>query len=320
MRLKAIGERLMTKEKELINLRNHTLTEIKLENKHDDEPRAAWAEKLLSAEDHELDEVIASNEIIQTLGLKLASELAKIEMIRYLEDLAYNKYLASIKRAWSVDGTDMTINFNGDGNCAYIKRGNSTDWTNTDYNREFLTELVADHVKDIYEKAIADYVEPEPVEAYFENEDIVITDPCYVLPNDTRFIDTPGRRDSLNNKPIPNSIVTETSFGDGGWTVYKGHLSLEYAYGLECENSVPVYGETGADSGSNGVFSVKDVLALNEPGAKENMEKDWIATIIKGFTGKVEVIHVPIGHVEWGRTHYTGIKGTGNKDFVVYFF
>lgn len=115
---------------------------------------------------------------------------------------------------------------------------------------------------------------------HYENEDIIITDPCYIINKEND--DDWGRCDYSENMEVlglKNYIARNTIYGDWSCTTYNS-------------DTKEAIGEFCADAGLVGVFSLKEVLAYN-PKFDYHTERTWTTTLIKNFTGDVhfEVIH-----------------------------
>lgn len=233
---------------------------------------------------------------------------------------------------WKIEGTDYFAQFRGEENHAYIATLNSSnyeydyDWELTKTHMKQLTELVKDEVDRLYQEQIADWTPMKAArsgscdlsqhqKATFTNEDIVITDPCYISEEMDLL---------LKGRMTPkNFVATRTMFGDGQWSVLKGHptqVAMEALHDEDCEliDSSHLLGKCAADSATIGVFSVSDILKDNYVNAEEYVARADLATVIKNFTGTVEVIYSEIGWLIWGKTHYIGIKGSGSQDFMVW--
>ena len=149
-----------------------------------------------------------------------------------------------------------------------------------------------------------------PIE--FENETVVITDPCYLL-------DTPD-----GERPLPDGVDTEdtstweycgfgfqmeklgveryatkeTIYGDWSCTVY------EFPYGREL-------GKFCADAGLVTVIPLSEVLRFNPRFLDWLSYHEGAATLIPNFTGKVAIIHG-----DRGQGAECWVEGRGSVDFV----
>jgi len=127
----------------------------------------------------------------------------------------------------------------------------------------------------------------------FNNETIVITDPCYVM--------NPRDGYSYINKNIRfDYIRNDTHYGDWGCTVYKDDKTE--------------LGKFCADSGQVAIFKGEQ---LTDEFFKWAKEHSWCVTVIPNFTGTVEII------IEIMKEKYLSryspfecyVKGTGNINF-----
>lgn len=165
---------------------------------------------------------------------------------------------------------------------------------------------------------------------HFENEDIIITDPCYVIREnpypcpplkseesdnteygmDTKLIvdrDDPYYKWEEENNDwekcncgidmerlgITNYIARDTIYGDWSCTVYNADTKEEM-------------GNFCADSGMVAVFSLKEVLKYN-PDFDYYINRLWTTATIKNFTGDV---HFAVSE------HDVSVVGKGNVNFV----
>lgn len=108
---------------------------------------------------------------------------------------------------------------------------------------------------------------------YFNNEDIIITDPCYIF-NDEQYDDSNGYL-NLENIGIKNYISHSTLYGD--WSCTTFDTDTEKAIGQFC-----------ADAGMVCVVPLNETITLNDE-YNNIRDKEWARTIIKGFTGHVYV-------------------------------
>lgn len=110
--------------------------------------------------------------------------------------------------------------------------------------------------------------------------DLIITDPCYIIPRKDRARDDY----SLHMRSV-QCIENETLYGDWSCTVWKAN---DYS---ECikENEL---GTFCADAGMVVVANYEDVKMVY-PEVKQFIEDHpWCVTIIKGFKGTVQMIKV----------------------------
>lgn len=123
---------------------------------------------------------------------------------------------------------------------------------------------------------IADKIEyeeksSEPI--HFENEDIIITDPCYVIKKNTDDWKKCEYGDNMEALGIKNYKVRNTIYGDWSCTTFN------------TDTKEPI-GEFCADAGLVGVFSLKEILEYN-PDFNYHVERKWTTTLIENFTGDV---------------------------------
>lgn len=140
-------------------------------------------------------------------------------------------------------------------------------------------------------------------EISFDNEDIIITDPCYIVKDDYDWslCDCGSNMEALG---ITNFLCHDTLYGD--WSCTTSNTDTSEKIGKFC-----------ADAGQVIVCSLKDALKIN-PDFDYHTTRPWTTTLIKGFTGKV---HFEIEHTggiydedeTWvdnhGNTHYLKKKG-----------
>lgn len=123
----------------------------------------------------------------------------------------------------------------------------------------------------------------------YQNEDIVITDPCY-----------------FDYKSTPVDMVADTIYGDWGCTCYN-------------KDTKEKIGKFCADGGSVCIAKLKDVLKYNPNFEKWMKEHDWCVTLIKSFTGTV-FINYDIEYYEHKgkqcKDLYCYIEGKGNINFI----
>lgn len=108
---------------------------------------------------------------------------------------------------------------------------------------------------------------------YFNNEDIIITDPCYIF-NDEQYDNSNGYS-NLENIGIKNYISHSTLYGD--WSCTTFNTDTEKAIGQFC-----------ADAGMVCVVPLNETVTLSDE-YNNIKDKEWTRTIIKGFTGHVYV-------------------------------
>lgn len=112
---------------------------------------------------------------------------------------------------------------------------------------------------------------------HYEHEDIIITDPCYVMNHDKH--DDWERCNYGSNMELLGSFINDkyatadTLYGDWSCTTY--NADTKEKIGSFC-----------ADAGLVSVFSLAQVKAYN-PKYSDIEEKPWCVTLIKDFTGDV---------------------------------
>lgn len=139
----------------------------------------------------------------------------------------------------------------------------------------------------------------EVVESFDVDGDIIITDPCYI------------------DEFINPSYSRSTLYGDWGCSVWSFDPSVEKAP----KKGEKPFGEFCADSGQVCVT----VLGSYARKKIENWLKgrEWCATIIDGFKGKVEYVEVveySAYEGEWAESRSLRVRGTGVKDGKPYGF
>jgi len=109
---------------------------------------------------------------------------------------------------------------------------------------------------------------------YFENEDIVITDPCYVIPDE--FWSKSGFGFDLSIFSIPDNryATHDTIYGDWSCTVYSDDRIL---------------GRFCADAGLVSVMSLKDIEKINKSFEDWAEQHNWCVAVIEDFTGTVQI-------------------------------
>jgi hypothetical protein len=142
---------------------------------------------------------------------------------------------------------------------------------------------------------------------HYENEDIIITDPCYVLSNGNR--DENGEDDwckceygskmeALGSFTTDKYATADTIFGDWGCTTYDTDSKEEI-------------GNFCADAGLVSVFSLKQVQEYNPE--YNPTERPWCVTLIKNFTGDV-TLKVKFDEETCEFVRY--VEGKGSVNFI----
>ena len=118
-----------------------------------------------------------------------------------------------------------------------------------------------------------EYEEKATKPIHFENEDIIITDPCYVIKENTDDWEKCEYGDKMEVLGIKNYKVRDTIYGDWSCTTFN------------TDTKEPI-GKFCADAGLVGVFSLKEILEYN-PDFNYHVERKWTTTLIENFTGDV---------------------------------
>lgn len=130
----------------------------------------------------------------------------------------------------------------------------------------------------------------------FVNEDIIITDPCYILDYD----DTDCYKD-LHKVGINDYVIHSTIYGDWSCTVFN------------TDDYKTILGEFCADSGMVCIVPLKDAIRLNS-GYDKIKDKEWTRTIIHNFTGHVYLDFKTYGD-DGAKYEYVEVVGKGNVNF-----
>lgn len=130
---------------------------------------------------------------------------------------------------------------------------------------------------------------------HFENETIIITDPCYFIKNE--FWDSGWYEDCDFESLGIKGIATDTIYGDWSCTTYD-------------TDTCKKIGNFCADAGMVAVASLKDVLKHN-PQFDNDIKKDWVVTVIENFTGDVNFKY----DVDEDDYDYVYVEGRGNINF-----
>lgn len=110
----------------------------------------------------------------------------------------------------------------------------------------------------------------------FKNQDVIITDPCYVVSNDDDW-EKCNYGMSMGSLGFKQCITASTIYGD--WSCDTMKLKTN-----------EVIGSFTADAGMVGVFNLDEVLKYN-PDFKDFMEvSPWCVTVIKNFTGDIQIL------------------------------
>ena len=115
---------------------------------------------------------------------------------------------------------------------------------------------------------------------FFDHEDILITDPCYILVKEEGDHKDDWHKCNYGSNfevlGIHKYITRDTLYGDWGCTVWNKDTKEEI-------------GEFCADAGLVSILSLDEVKAYNPDIEKWCEEHKWCATIIRDFTGKAQI-------------------------------
>ena len=142
--------------------------------------------------------------------------------------------------------------------------------------------------------------------------DIIITDPCYIIKDNTDDWTECCCGDYMENLGIKNYMCRDTIYGDWSCTTFNS-------------DTKEVLGKFCADAGLVAVFLLDEVLKYN-PDFDWFESKSWTTTLIKDFDGDVrfEVVHKEGVYEEDTKWWKKGDKweddslkviGTGNINF-----
>lgn len=135
----------------------------------------------------------------------------------------------------------------------------------------------------------------------FENEDLIITDPCYII-NDNNKDDWHKCECGYNMEVLgfdsDSYVTSDTLYGDWSCSVFNTDTKEEI-------------GEFCADSGLVSVFKLKDVLKYN-PDFDWHINKTWSTTWIKNFTGEVRINY----DIDECGEVYCFVEGEGSVNFI----
>lgn len=148
--------------------------------------------------------------------------------------------------------------------------------------------------------------------------DIIITDPCYIIPNTKK-----GKDDWLNCEygkwmkalGFNNCITSDTLYGDWSCTTYQYDLGYFDSHDILEYKLIKEIGHFCADAGMVGVFLLEEVLKYN-PNFDYHIEKPWTTTLIKDFDGDVNFELMDDGFDD-GEKQLV-VVGKGNINFLGY--
>ena len=138
---------------------------------------------------------------------------------------------------------------------------------------------------------------------HYEHEDIIITDPCYVIRNDSdddwSKCDYGSDMVQLGSFTNDKYVTADTLYGDWGCTTY--NTDTKEKIGSFC-----------ADAGLVSVFSLAQVKAYN-PKYDDIENNPWCVTLIKDFTGDVTLkVKFDEEYSEFVRY----VEGVGSVNFI----
>ena len=139
---------------------------------------------------------------------------------------------------------------------------------------------------------------------HYEHEDIIITDPCYVMrsdaynDNDWDRCGYGSKMENLGSFTEDKYATADTIYGDWGCTTY--NLDTDEEIGSFC-----------ADAGLVSVFSLEQVQAYNPK--YDPMKSPWCATVIRDFTGDV-TLKTKFDEATCEITRY--VEGRGSVNFI----
>ena len=204
-----------------------------------------------------------------------------IELPRHLrhKESQYFCYAATTgKKTNNIDLKGFKVNTYGSGNDFCEILSIYTDDTVLEMSIERKGEIV-EYFYEIEEKEIARTKAEKG--CYFNNEDIIITDPCYIFDDDKTDDYT-----DFKKVGIDNIICHSTLYGDWSCTTFD------------------------TDAGRVCVAPLKKVIELNN-GYEDIKDREWTRTIIHNFTGHV---YLDFKKYEDG-FEYVEVVGEGNINF-----
>ena len=139
----------------------------------------------------------------------------------------------------------------------------------------------------------------------FNNQNIIITDPCYVFSKD--WLDKDW------TKLLNNYIYHSTLIGDVTTTFYKNDINIDMNKDFLKLFQQPELGTCTADAGLIGVFKLDDVLGYDSNFKDNYLSKDFLVMQINNFTGTVQ-IKVAFDFSNYEFFYY--VEGLGNINFI----
>lgn len=156
-----------------------------------------------------------------------------------------------------------------------------------------LLHVVIDKPKNVMPISQNTYLDSKVLS--FNNEDIVITDPCYLCTDNIWECSQCGEDFSIFG--ITNFASKSTLYGDWSCSVISNNEKI---------------GEFCADAGMVCVMSFNDAKKLF-PNIEEKIKKcNWCYAIIKNFTGQVQI---KIDYIPEHRNFVCYVEGTGSINF-----
>ena len=140
---------------------------------------------------------------------------------------------------------------------------------------------------------LPNYIDSKTI--HFENEDIVITDPCYIVPDDKWAESEFGSNMEIFG--ITNYLTKDTLYGD--WSCNAINTDTDKNIGWFC-----------ADAGLVSVMSLNDVAKIND---LEKWSLNGCFALIKKFSGDVTI------KVDYDKKYYDFycyVEGKGSTNFI----
>lgn len=246
--------------------------------------------------------------------LKKTLEVYKREDAKYLNKhlVGYIEFLLNEKKPTASGYADFTeeqivnLYYNGDfrEHISYIY---SVFATELEFNKKYGYSNPSDEVIDFWKntyKYFENFAKEQNDKKYWQkreisqdyvNEDIIITDLCYLR----------GDEDISREIDPPYDLYADTIYGDWSCSLYD----------KDTKNKI---GDFCADAGNVIIVSLKDVLKFNPNFEKWMKEHNWCVSIVKNFTGTA-YIKYDIEHYEYkGKQRkelYCYVEGIGNVNF-----
>ena len=149
-----------------------------------------------------------------------------------------------------------------------------------------------------YGRELKDYIDSKTLE--FRNEDILITDPGYIIKEDSwdDWEKTDYGR-QFEKIGITKYATKDTLYGDWGCTTWNTDTKEEI-------------GQFCADAGEVSILSLDEVKKYNPNIENWCKEHYWCATIIRNFTGTAQI---KIGYDEAHHDFFCYVQGNGSVNF-----